>query len=165
MAHRVKEASDVGIQDVVHLGAGDPDAERVQRIVRAAPRPEAIAEAEEVFLVDHVQHHARGPLDELVFESRDRQRALLAVGLGDEPSAGGQRAIAAPMNPSMQILDAILEVRLVVLPHQPVHTGGGIALEREERGPEQVGGEVVEERGEPFLLLMPCGLPYTVQSL
>jgi hypothetical protein len=44
----------------------DPDAERIQRIVRATPRPEPIRDAEELFLVDRVQQRDNSPLDDLV---------------------------------------------------------------------------------------------------
>ena len=40
LADRVEERPDVGIQDVAHLGAGDPHAERIQRIVRPPARAE-----------------------------------------------------------------------------------------------------------------------------
>ena len=49
------------------------------------------------------------------------------------------------------------------LRHSPSTTdhprGGGIAFEREERFPEQIDVDVVEERGELLLLPLPCGLP------
>src|SRR3954464_11574859 len=61
LAHRVEERPDVGVQDGAHLGAGDPDRERIERVVRPAPGPEAIREPEEVLLVDRVQHRRRGP--------------------------------------------------------------------------------------------------------
>src|SRR3954449_9880481 len=73
------------VQDVAHLGAGDPDRERIERVVRPAPGPEAIREPEEVLLVDRVQHRCRGPLDYLALQRREGQRALAAVRLGDEP--------------------------------------------------------------------------------
>jgi len=69
------------------------------------------------------------------------------------------------MDPVVQIREVSLKVCRVVLPRQPVHAGGGIAPEREERFPEQIDAEVVEERGEPFLLPVPCGCPDTVQRL
>ena len=65
----------------------------------------------------------------------------------------------------MQIHEVSLKVCLVVPPRQPVHAGGGITPEREERFPEQIDAEVVEERGEPFLLPVPCGCPYAIQRL
>jgi hypothetical protein len=48
-------------------------------------------------------------------------------------------------------------------PPQPIHTGCRIAFERKERRPEQIDGDVVGERGELRLLLLPCGKPYTVE--
>jgi hypothetical protein len=83
LAHRVKERSDVGVQCPAHLPAVDPDTERIQRIVRTAPRPESVREPEEVFLVDRVQQRDHRPLDDLVLKGRDRERALPAIRLGD----------------------------------------------------------------------------------
>jgi hypothetical protein len=65
----------------------------------------------------------------------------------------------------VQALDPAIEVRFVGLPCQPVHAGGGLPLEGEEGRPEQVGGDMVEERGEPFLLSLSCNVPYAVQPL
>ena len=44
---RIQEPGNVGVQNVVHLSAVDPNMERVQRIVLAAARAESIAEPEE----------------------------------------------------------------------------------------------------------------------
>ena len=71
----------------------------------------------------------------------------------------------APRWTRLQSLEPRLEVRLVVLPCHAVHAGGGFALERVERRPERVDVDVVEKRGEPLLLPLPCGLPYAVQRL
>src|SRR6266481_5810194 len=54
------------------------------------------------------------------------------------------------MDPCMQISEVLLKVCRISLPRQPVHPGGGVALEHEERLPEQIDAEVVEERGVPF---------------
>src|SRR3954451_22412255 len=67
------------------------------------------------------------------------------------------------MEPVVQISEVSVKVCLVVLPGQPVHPRRGGPLEIEERHSEQVEADVVEERGEPFLLPLPCGLPYAVQ--
>jgi hypothetical protein len=40
-----------------------------------------------------------------------------------------------------------------------------IPLEGEKRQPQQVNRDVVEKSGEPFLLPLPCGLPYALQRL
>jgi hypothetical protein len=162
---KVEERSDVGVQYPVHLGAGDPNRECVERIVRPAPGPEAIREPEEVLLVDRVEHRRRSPLDDLVLQRRDGQRAPAAVHLGDEPAAGGLRPIRSPVDPLVEVLDPTIEVRLVGLPCHPVHAGSGLSLESEERHPEQLGGDVVEECSEPFLLPCPCNVPYALQPL
>src|ERR671937_81490 len=59
LVHRVEERLNVGVQYEAHLLAVDCDAERIQRIVRAAFRPESIRDAEEVFLVDRVPRWTR----------------------------------------------------------------------------------------------------------
>ena len=69
------------------------------------------------------------------------------------------------MDPVVQISEVSVKVCLVVLPGQPVHPRRGVPLEIEERHSEQVEADVVEERGESFLLPLPCGLPYAVQRL
>ena len=69
------------------------------------------------------------------------------------------------MDLSAEVLEVELEVRLVVLPSHPVHARSGLALEREERRAECVDVEVVEKRGEPLFLPVPCGLPYAAQRL
>src|SRR5206468_9781310 len=74
-----KNKPNVGIQDEVHLPALERDRERIECVVRPAAGPEPIAESEEVFLVDRVQHRDRRPLDNLVLQRRDREWALLSV--------------------------------------------------------------------------------------
>ena len=65
----------------------------------------------------------------------------------------------------MQIFEPVFEIRVVVSPSHPVHSGSGILLEFEERLPEQLDSDMVEERGELLLLPVPCHLPYAVQRL
>src|SRR3954464_14530166 len=69
------------------------------------------------------------------------------------------------MDPRVQRLDPAIEVRLVGPPSQPVHAGGGVAPEREERLPEQARAEVVEERGEPLPPPLPRGPSHAAQRL
>jgi hypothetical protein len=60
----------------------------------------------------------------------------------------------------MQISEVSFKVCFEGPPRQPVHARCGFTFEREERLPEQVHAEVVEERGELLFLPLPCGLPY-----
>src|SRR6516164_10066094 len=69
------------------------------------------------------------------------------------------------MDPSVQVLDPTIEVRLVVLPSQPIDPGRCISLQSEECGPKHRDTEMVEERGEPLLPSLPCDLSYAFQRL
>src|SRR6185437_2717424 len=153
LADRIEERTNVGVDDEVHPAALNPAHERAHRIMRAAPGPEPVREPEEVLLVDRVQNRRCCPLDDLVLQGRNRQRSLPPVRLRDINPPGRLRSIRSPVNTSMQVLELALEVCLVVLPCQPVHARGGILLEIVEHLFEQVGADMVEQRGEPLLLL------------
>ena len=56
------------------------------------------------------------------------------------------------MDPSVQIGEVALEACLVILPRQAVDSGSRITLEREEGLAEQIGADVMGERGELLLL-------------
>src|SRR5262245_855732 len=86
--------------------------------------------------VDRVQHRACRLLDDLVFECGNCERALLTISLRYVMSPRRQSPICSPMDPGVQVLDLAIEVCLVVLPCQPIHTRCGISLEREEYQPE-----------------------------
>src|ERR1700752_3278078 len=52
------------------------------------------------------------------------------------------------MNPLVQISEVSVKVCFVGRPRQSIHPRGGIAFEREERHPQAVDADVVEECGE-----------------
>jgi len=161
----IEESRDVGVQDEAHFPPFDSDMERVQRIMLATSRPEAVAEAKEVFLIDLIQHRCGCPLDQFVFEGRNGQRALPPVRLRNIPSPRRQRAIRPSLHPAMQVCDPAIKVCLIGSPGHPIHPGSGLALEGVERRPEGFRGDVMEERRELLLRPVPCGLPYAVQHL
>ena len=165
LAHRVEERPDVGVQYPVHLPAGDPDHQGVERVVRSPSRPKPIREPEKFLLIDRVQHPGDGALDDLVLQSGNRQRPLPAICLRYVRPARRLRAVRAAMDAVVQICEPGLELRLVRAPRHPIHAGGGVSLQRVERLPQAVGIDVVQQRSEPFLLLSSCGSPYAVQRL
>ncbi len=69
------------------------------------------------------------------------------------------------MDPVRAGPEGALQTRLVVLPRHTIHARCGTALERQERIPQQIDVDVVQQRRELLLLPLPCGLPYTVQPL
>src|SRR5262249_31436418 len=108
-----------------------------------------------VFLVDRVQQREHRPLDDLVLQGSDRERALSAVRLGDVDPPTRQCPIRSSLDAAMKILKRTLEVCLIVRPCQPIHAGCCVFLELEERLLQQIDVEMVEERGEPLLLPFP----------
>jgi hypothetical protein len=153
------------VEDEVHLPGVDGHRQRVQRIVRPSSRPEAVAEPEEVLLVDRFEHRGRRPLDDLVLQRRDCQRPLPAVRLRDIDPPRRQRPVGAPMDTVPQISEVSLKVCGVVLPRHAVHAGRRLALDCSERLPEQIVVDVVQERGEPLVLPFPgCG-PHALERL
>jgi hypothetical protein len=130
--------------------------------VLAALGPESIREPEEVFLVDRVQHGDGCPLDDLVFKSSDRERALPPIRLRYIPPPGRQCPIRSSLDPRVQIFNPVIEVCLVVLPRQPIDAGGCLSPESEESGPQSFLAEMVKERREPFLLPFLCNFPYAL---
>ena len=161
----IEERSDVGVQYEVHFLAGDPNRERVERVMRAASGPESVREPEEVFLVDRIQHCRRRSLDDLVFESGDRERALSPVRLRYVCPPVWQRPVRSSVESRVQVLEVAPEGCLVLRPCQPIHAGGGVLFEFVEGVLKPVDGEMVEERSELLLPPLPCGLPYAIQRL
>src|SRR4030042_3154871 len=82
MIQSVEEAANVQIQPPVHLPARDPSPDRIQRIMLAAAGAEAIAEAQEVLLINLAQDPRHRLLDDLVLQRCDAQRSLHTLRLG-----------------------------------------------------------------------------------
>ena len=133
--------------------------------MRAAPGSESVREPEEVFLVDRVERRNSRPLDDLVLQGGNRERALPAVRLGYIDPPRRQCPICSPMDASKQVLEIALAVLLVIRLAQAIYAGCSIFLKFEERLVEQIDTDVVEERGELLLLPLPCCLPYARQRL
>jgi hypothetical protein len=67
----------------------------------------------------------------------DVDRGALSASARDEASGFGMYSRCdGNGRPHMQILESALEVHLVVLPRQSVHTGRSVLLQVEEREPE-----------------------------
>ena len=143
MAHRVEEPGDVGVHNPVHRPAGDPDIERIERVMRPAPRSEAIAEPQEVPFPDRVQHLDHGTLDDLVLQRGDAERPLPPVRLGDIHPPRRQRPVGTAVDTVLQIREPRLEILAVLPPAYPVHPGRRVPRAPDRRtaaGPHRRGG-------------------------
>ena len=165
LAHAVEEFRNIGVDNKVHLRAVDGRRQSVERVMRSPSWPEAVAEAEEVFLVNGVQYVDRGALDDLVLQRRDRQRPSTSVRFGYVDPPARRRPVRSAVNPRMQARELAVEVSLVFLPPHTVDPGGGVLRCRAERLLQSLDGEVMQESGELLLLVAPCGVPYAFQRL
>src|SRR5690606_16150708 len=108
----------------------------IQRIMLAASGSEPVREPEELLLVDRAQQRGRRPLDDLVFESGDRKRALAAVLLRNVAPPGRQRPVRSPVDVRVEDIDPEIEVLPVVRPRLTVDAGSRVAPDGVERGPQ-----------------------------
>src|SRR4051794_22154698 len=118
----------------------------------ATPRPEPVAEPQELRLVDRREdRHHRG-LDDLVLDGGDAERPLRAIRLWDVPPARRQGPVGAPMNARVQISEVSVKVCRVVHPCHAVDPWSRALLQIEEGLPQDVDRDVVQERCELLLL-------------
>ena len=98
----IQKGGHIGVKNEVHSPARDPNDQRIQRIVLTSLGSESVAECEEIFLVDGVQHSRGRSLDDLVLECRDAPRIMhlmqLAFGMTGEDGPS-LRPISAGVDP------------------------------------------------------------------
>jgi site-specific DNA recombinase len=101
LAHAVEELRNIGIDNEVHFRAVDGRRQSVECVMRSPSWPEAVAEAEEVFLVNGVQYADPGALDDLVLQRRDRQRTSTSVRFGYVDPPARRRPVRSAVNARM----------------------------------------------------------------
>jgi len=158
-----EELAEIRVEHPVHAPLEDPERKRIQRVMRAAPRPKPIGEPDEVLLVDRVQHLDERPLEDLVLKRSDTERPQPPVRLRDEHSPRRLRPVAPAMNPGMQIPKLRFEIVPVVLPRDAVHPRRGRGLQRPIGRSQAVDVNVMQERREPRFLVRSCRSAHAIQ--
>jgi hypothetical protein len=158
-----KVLTEIRVEHPIHALSLDPERERIQRLMRAATRPEPIRKAKEVRLIDGVQHFDHRPLEDLVLQRSDPERPLPPVGLRYEHPPRRPRPVCAPVDPCVKVPKVLLEILPVVLPRDPVHPGSGLGLKRPVGRPQAIDVNVVQERGEPRFPVRSRHSAHTVQ--
>jgi len=110
--------------------------------VLAALWAEPVREAEEVLLVDRVQHLDDRALDDLVLHRGDPERAHAPVGLGDERSSRSLRPVRSSMQSCVKLEEVVLE-SLAVLPRDTVDARSRATGQGPVRGVKAIDGDVV----------------------
>src|SRR6266511_211491 len=158
-----EEVADVRVEHPVHLLLPDPDRQRIQRLVRAAPQPEPVGETQEVRLVDGVEHLDDGPLKNLVFQRGNAERPRPPVRLRDVGPPRRPCPVTPCMHPVVQVGEIRLQLLPVGRPRHPVHPRRSLRADRPVRHPETIDVNVVQQRREPRVLVPSCHFTHTVQ--
>ena len=88
----VEKATNVGIDYPVHLLPHEPDPQRIQSIVLAAPRPEPVGEPQEILFVNLIEDPHYRLLNDLVLQSRNTQETLPSISFRNVGSLGRLRS-------------------------------------------------------------------------
>ena len=154
MADRVEERPDIGIENPADAASLDPNRERIQRVVLAAPRSKPIAEAQELRLIDRRENHDHRRLDNLVLDRGDAERPLPAIHpsecKSDETAALDTLRRGCADGDRKSWLPDFLRTCPTSLHQCPAP----LAVSDEERGTKHVDGDVMQERRQ-LLLAVP----------
>ncbi len=126
MTQRVEESSNVCVEHIVHFSGLDSHRQRVQRHVGAAAGAEAVREAQEVGLVDGVEHSHRRPLDDLIFQDRHADGTWFAICFGDVSPLDRLGPICSSYQTLGQVAKIALQFLSIRLPGLAVHACRGI---------------------------------------
>ena len=102
-------------------------------------------------------------LDDLVFQRRDPQRSLFAVGLFNVNSFGRRRPKDSAVNAAVKIDDAIFQALLVFVPCHSIDADGCLLLELIKARSQQLDVDVMKQGGELELTATFSRLTHTVQ--
>src|SRR5450755_4534620 len=160
----IEKAFDVQIEHPVHLFRQQSRIERMQRLMLASPWSKPVRKPEKVRFVDSVHHLDRRALHDLVFQPRYSERPLPPISLGNVHPPHRLRSVRSSLQPMGEILETVLEGLAVVPPRLTVHARRGFLLQTEVSRAQclQV-VDVVQERREPQLAIVPCCLTYPLQ--
>src|SRR5260370_12423929 len=109
MLDRVEKALNVYVQHPVHPLAFQRRRQRVERIVLAPSRAEAIAEPFEVHLVDRIQNLSHCSLHDLVFNRCNAQRSSASIFFRDVNPSGRLWPLSPPVNTAVHLSHLFLK--------------------------------------------------------
>jgi len=155
----------VCVEHHAHLTFHYPHPERIQRVMLAAPRTEAVAEPLEFNLIDLVEYERKRLLDKLVLQRRYAQGALASVRFGDVHPPAGFAAVSSAVHLAVQLGQPGVEDKFVFPPRHIVHTGACRALQLVEAFAQQLGRKVMQQGGELRTPVPACRFPHAQKAL
>ncbi len=114
--------------------------------------------------VDALQNPQQRLLDDLVFQRGDAQRTLATVGFGDPLTTRRPGTIGSPVNPIMEVRHVDLQVSLVFMPGDPVHSDGRRLLQIEEALSQARLVDVVQQGRELERAVLAGSFAHAVQT-
>ena len=160
---RPEEVADIRVQHPAHPRSLNPGRQRVQRTMRAAARPEPVGEPQEIRLEHGIEHLHHSALDDLVLQRRHPKRAHPPVRFRYQHPPHRLGPVLPRLHPPVQILQVSPQVLLVLPPRQPVRARRRVPFQFREHLPQPFQRDVVQQRGEPRILLPYSNIPHTIQ--
>src|SRR5665213_1244311 len=158
-----EKVADISVQHIVHLLLFDPDRQRIECVVGTTSRPEPIGVAEEVLLVDRIQHLDNRPLEHLVLQGGYSERALAPVRFRYEHSPRRTCPVGTAVDSYEQVFEVRSKVLPVLLPRDPVHPRSGLGANRPVGRMEAVEVDVMQQCRELCVLVLACYFTHTVE--
>jgi putative ABC transport system substrate-binding protein len=156
----LEKGLDVAIKHPVDAPPTNPERECIQRLVLIALRSEPVAESQELRLVNRRQDRNHRRLDDLIFQCSDAERPLSAICLWNISPARWQRSIRSRLDASVEVREVLLKAFRVFGPGQLVDARRGGLLQTKEACPQNIDGEVMQERRQLVLSVPVDGFSY-----
>ena len=129
MVESVEKTLDVGFYDVPIAAELQLDGEVLDRLLCPHARTIAVAQGQEVVLVNGFEQQSDGPLQEPVFHDRDAQGPLLAVAFGDVLAPDQPASVITPLQAVDERLDVLVQVLSILGDRHPVDAGRSVLVE------------------------------------
>ena len=139
----VEKRPDVKVEHPVHLLSGNPDVERVPRLVRASPWPVPIRKAQEILFPHLVENCPYRVLDDFVLQRRDSQWSLPSIAFRDPDSSCWFCSISSAMDSPVSVGQSCLQGWSILFPCHSVHSGGRLLFQAVVAISEQIDGCLV----------------------
>jgi hypothetical protein len=139
----VEKRPDIKVEHPVHLLTGNPDVERIQRIVLAPPWPKTIRKAQKILFPNLVEDCPYRVLDDFVLQRRDSQWSLPSIAFRDPDSPGWFCLVSSTMDSPMKVAQSRFQGLSIFFPCHSVHSWGRLPFQAVVAIPEQIDGHMV----------------------
>ena len=130
-----------------------------------APRPEPVGETQEVLLVDGVQYLDHRPLEDLVLQGGDAERAKPPVWFWYVHPTRRARPVGTAVDTAEQVFEVRSEILPVGVPRHLVHPWCSLGVDGHKSRPQAVQVDVMQQCGEPCFFIPSCYFSHTVQPV